>query len=149
MMSNPLTKTFLIALAVIFLMPAICWAQDDVMHGAKMKVTSVVNGQEIQGVLENGQEVTVRIMGIDCPTGKAGKKALKIAKRLMKGKTVTLESTNEHFPLLLDNRNRLVAYVQLPNGEDLASSILEKGSCTGEMWSMNHPRQTEYATLSK
>ena len=147
--TSQLEHRILTAVIVVLgvLVPMTAVADDDVMDGTKVKIVKVVNGHELEGKLDSGQTVTVRVMGIDCPDGKPGKSAVKAAKSLLK-KTVTLESTHTSFPLLQDNRGRLVAYVRTADGKDMAAAMLEKGQCTGAMWKVSHPRQIEYAQLS-
>jgi len=123
-------------------------AQDlNVFDGTEMEITKVVNGHEVEGQLEDGTNVTVRVMGIDCHSGSEGKKARRQASKLLKKKKVTLEGTRAAFPLALDNHGRVVAYVRVDQ-TDFSASMLEAGQCTTATWNIPHPRRTEYASLS-
>ena len=146
MKSSVFTLTILTALTFSFGSTAV--AQDlNVFDGTQLDVTKVVNGHEVKGQLEDGTEVTVRVMGIDCHSGSQGKKARAQARKLLQMKQVTLEGTRPAFPLALDNHGRVVAYVRVEN-TDFSASMLEAGQCTTATWSLPHPRKSKYASLS-
>lgn len=119
----------------------------DVQDGAEMTVTKVVNGHELQGKLEDGTRVTVRVIGLDCPDKTLGKAATNQAQKLLGKKKVTLESSQSMFPLAQDNYGRVVGYVRLSDGGDFAEQLLGAGQCTASTWNLPHPRKTTYASL--
>lgn len=143
-----------LSIALIFMFFAMTFttqaaAQDlNVFDGTEFKVTKVVNGHEVEGKLDDGTRVTVRVMGIDCQSGSQGKSAQRQASKLLKKKKVTLEGTRPAFPLALDNHGRVVAYVRVDDS-DFSASMLEAGECTTATWNLPHPRGSEYASLSK
>jgi micrococcal nuclease len=85
-----------------------------------VRVTHVVDGDTIDVRMPNGDEETVRYIGIDTPeTVKpdtpvqcGGPKAHEVNERLVGGRTVTLRFDEEH----RDVYGRLLAYVSLPGG---------------------------------
>jgi micrococcal nuclease len=84
------------------------------------KVTHVVDGDTIDVELPDGEEDTVRYIGIDTPeTVKpdapvecGGPKAHHVNERLVGGRTVTLRFDRE----VRDDYDRLLAYVYVPGG---------------------------------
>jgi micrococcal nuclease len=84
----------------------------------RARVTHVVDGDTIDVELPNGDDETVRYIGIDTPeTVKpdtpvqcGGPRAHEVNERLVRGRTVTLRFDEEH----RDVYGRLLAYVYLP-----------------------------------
>lgn len=142
-------KLLLIFIYFLMTTPAFAQKTKDVHadDGAQLRVTKIINGHEIQGKLDDGTRVWVRVVGMDCPDGKLGRPATKRASKLLTGKKVILESTQPMFPIAQDNHGRLVAYVRLGSGEDFAEETLRDGQCTAASWAMPHPRKTIYAGL--
>jgi endonuclease YncB( thermonuclease family) len=75
------------------------------------KVTHITDGDSLR-VLHDGQELTIRLEGIDCPElGQAfGTKAKQAASKLAHGKAVTIQPTGK------DKYGRTLANIILPDG---------------------------------
>ena len=115
---------------------------------AKCVVVRVYDGDTFKCRLDNGEEVKVRLIGIDTPESRRNKKAYRDARRegrsveeivrlgkmasaftkklLPKGSVVYLEADVQ----IHDRYGRLLAYVYLPDGRMLNEVLLEEGYAT-------------------
>jgi len=112
------------------------------------KVVKVYDGDTFRCRLESGEEVKVRLIGIDTPesrrnrkayrdaerSGKSveeiirlGKKASEFTKRLIPPGTIVYLETDVQ---LHDRYGRLLAYVYLPDGRMLNEVLVEEGYAT-------------------
>lgn len=132
--------TLFITLAV-FLTPMTAWANDELQDGTELRIERV-NKHEITGKV-NGKRVKIRLMGVDCHTKKSTKKIRKVA-----GKTVVLRSDKSFLPILKDNQDRYVAYVETKKGEDVGHALVKSGLCTGADWALSHPKKQLYASAN-
>lgn len=114
----------------------------------KCKVVKVYDGDTFECVLPSGEEVKVRLIGVDTPESsvnrkaqrdsersgrslqeivKLGKKASEFTKRLIPPGTVVYLETDVQ---LHDKYGRLLAYVYLPDGRMLNEVLVEEGYAT-------------------
>ena len=125
---------------LILLAPASLFAQDELNDGAELKVQRV-SQHELKGTV-NGQKVTVRLMGLNCNT----KKSSNAVKKIIGGKNVILRSDKSFLPIVKDQHDRYVAYVETVQGEDLGHALVKSGACTVAGWKISHPKQQLYAS---
>ncbi len=98
---------------------------------ASVQVVRVIDGDTIQVCCVFGDRVTVRYVGIDTPethhpmkgVERAGKEASEANRKLVDGKTVTLEFDVQE----QDRYGRLLAYVYLEEGTFVNAWLVEKG----------------------
>jgi micrococcal nuclease len=129
------------------------------------KVTYITDADTVK-VSRDGQQTTVRVLGIDCPESKyndkcrrdgrqgrpgcaqqvpRGKKANKRARELLEGATVTLEC---------DGRckdgyyGRALRYIRLADGRDYGLVMVKAGLCEDYGWKYPHPRGGEYRSAN-
>ncbi|MBP7124865.1 thermonuclease family protein [Myxococcota bacterium] len=124
-----------------------------------VRVVSVADGDTITVRGPEGKE-KVRVLGIDCPEsshnakcerdGRQGRhgcdwqvprgvEAKRVARRLLEGRTVTLEG-----PFSRDPYGRLLAYVRLADGTDYGERMVREGHCEDFGWKYPHPRSNRY-----
>ena len=94
------------------------------LHGT---VTRVLDGDTLEVRLDSGRRDRVRLIGIDTPERSDcfGPEAVRAARALALGKHVLLrgDSTQD----ARDRYGRLLAYVWLPGGRDLAFQLIARG----------------------
>ena len=135
----------LIALSLPYLtLPLYAKSKDKVQDEVMAIVTKVVDGDTLK-IKHNGQEESVRLIGIDTPESKANKKAKKDAERSKAdvgsitslGKeaakyTATLVKPGDEVKIEFDIRprdqyGRLLGYVYLSSGKMLNEEIIKAG----------------------
>jgi micrococcal nuclease len=125
------------------------------------QVTHITDADTIK-VSRDGQETTVRVLGIDCPESKPnskcrrdgrkgrpgcaeqvprGKAATKRARELLEGATVTLECDGECKPGVY---GRALRYIRLSDGRDYGLVMVKAGLCEDYGWKYPHPRMKSY-----
>lgn len=103
-----------------------------VLPSQLMTVTRVVDGDTIK-VAKNGQEETVRLLGIDTPESVAprkpvecfGKESSLYLTKLVQGKRVSLEQDSSQSSY--DRYGRLLAYVFLEDGTNINKTLIHEG----------------------
>ena len=129
----------------------------DALPKGPVTVTRVVDGDTLH-VKADGDDVTIRVRGIDCPESrkvkkcgnfrpglickdeiKLGKAAAVEARKLLNGATVTIEEDAGK-----DVFRRHLAYVRLSDGRDFGLTMIEFGLCRDFGWKYPHPRMAEY-----
>lgn len=125
-------------------------------------VSRVVDGDTIH-VDDGRDDITIRVLGIDCPEphrnatcrkhGAAqceteiplGRAATKRARELLRpGDTVSIEGGEK-----VDRYGRTLAYVRLPDGRDYGLLMLREGICSDYSAKYPHPRQAEYRAAER
>ncbi len=150
--------SYLLVLLVLYVFYQLIGEQFRELSGSKVaeasekrvpcKVVKVYDGDTFKCRLENGEEVKVRLIGIDTPesrrnrkayrdaerSGKSveeivrlGKMASEFTKRLIPPGTVVYLETDVQ---LHDRYGRLLAYVYLPDGRMLNEVLVEEGYAT-------------------
>src|SRR4051812_22112700 len=123
-----------------------------------VKVERVVDGDTFHVVTPDGDDVTIRVLGIDCPESrrvkkcgsyrprlscedeiKIGKAATVAARKLLNGARVALEGNKKK-----DVFGRTLSYVRLPDGRDFGLVMIEGGYCRDWSDKYPHPRMREY-----
>lgn len=136
-------------------------------EGQRAYVDKVVDGDtlEVRLVDGDGTRVKVRMLGIDCPESHKnskcrrqgrnggptcaeqiprGLKAAKYAAKLVKQKVVRLESGEEDGEFKRGGYGRVLAYIRMKDGRDLAKVLIEKGMCRNYGYKYPHPRNEAY-----
>ncbi len=120
-------RVFLLA-TLLALLPAPVASQGD---SATVQVVRVIDGDTIQVCCVFGDREKVRYIGVDTPeihhpmigVERAGKEASEANRKLVDGKTVSLEFDVEQ----RDRYGRLLAYVFLEDGTFVNASLVENG----------------------
>lgn len=143
-----------------FIIPAIaavCISQDSQIAHVKR----IIDADTI--VVHTGQdEVTVRLIGIDCPESRPnskckrdgkqgwrgcdwqvprGKRAKKRAEKLLEAESVTLECDEK---CEAGAYGRQLRYVRLPGGRDYGIELVKEGLCQDFSFKYPHPREESY-----
>lgn len=115
-------------------------------------VSFVIDGDTFV-VVQNGREITVRVLGIDTPETKNspsgaecfGDKASVRARQLLKGVTVELQTdeTQSEF----DTYGRLLAYVEVNSEFDLGAKLITEGFAKEYTYRRAYKKQREYRDL--
>ena len=103
--------------------------------GTKHKVSQVVDGDTVKIETESGP-VTVRIIGIDTPetvhpfkpVELGGQDASNKAKELLEGQIVTIHYDPDPKHGKWDSYERLLVYLDLPDGRDFGLVMIQEGS---------------------
>ncbi|MBP9827557.1 thermonuclease family protein [Patescibacteria group bacterium] len=112
-------------------------------------VVRVVDGDTVVVDLD-GEEVTVRIIGINTPETVDprkpvecfGREASERAKELMTGNTIELTSDASQGDV--DNYGRLLRYITLPDGSDFGARMISEGLAYEYTYKKPYDRQGEY-----
>lgn len=126
-------------------------AKASVDASGEVQVSRVVDGDTVK-VLINGQEETVRVIGIDTPETVDprktvqcfGKEASAKMKSLVEGKNVELQKNPAEER---DKYDRLLRYIEL-NGQDIGAQMIRDGYAFSYK-SFPHPRLEEYNQLER
>ena len=130
-----------LTIVILLLTATPAFANGDLELTDKTTVKVIKVEKETLIASHNGNEIRVRLLGLQC----AGK-ATRLSTKLVKGKNVTLRSDKSFLPILMDNHNRYVAYVELENGSDLGTKLVKSGACDGGSWKTAHPKKQLYAS---
>jgi micrococcal nuclease len=163
-----------VSLAVLVVASALCALgakkAPTVYDGTRGRVLSVADGDTFTLAVGGDDKVTVRLRGVDCPESKEndkcardgaqgrlgcaeqvplGKRATKVARTVLAGQTVTLESGSDSVQIDGDMYGRVLAYIRLDDGRDLGQILLEQGLCEDFSFKYPHPRQVLYKSVAK
>lgn len=114
-----------------------CEIDDEVIKG---KVVRVADGDTITLLLDNNNQLKIRLYGIDCP--ETSQDFYRVAKEFTT--SMCIHKTVSVDVIEVDQYGRSVAIVTLPNGEILNEELLKAGLA----WHYKHYDQSEkYARL--
>jgi len=160
-------KDFVMRAVLIFLALSMCvlaaTQESGQGHSHLAYVKKVTDGDTIVISDSSGDNIPVRIIGIDCPESRKnakcardakkgkkdcaaqipmGKVATDTAKELLLNKPIILRCEQEECKK--DRYGRRLHYIQLPGNIDFGLSMVEKGLCEEVSSDYPHPRQSEY-----
>jgi len=141
----------------------------DQQDGQRAYVERVSDGDTLKvRLLDSGQRVKIRILGIDCPESRRnqkcerdgqegrkgcdwqiprGKKATRQARAWLKRQTVVLECGKR---CKKDRYGRLLRYVRIEsNGKDFGLEMIRTGHCFDFGWKYPHARKQAYLRVSQ
>ena len=130
-------------------------------------VTKIADGDTFTGCImpDLAGSVRVRVLGIDCPEshenakckreGKSGglscaeqipkgRAATAVAREMILGNTVVLESPKANGEFERDTFGRILAYVRTSKNDDFGKRMIKEGLCDNYDWKYPHPRGVEY-----
>ncbi len=131
-------------------------------HSHFAYVKKVTDGDTVVIRDSSGDNISVRIIGIDCPEARKnakcardakkggkdcatqaplGKIATDVAKELLLNKQVILHCDME---CMKDHYGRRLHYIQLPGNVDYGLAMVDRGLCQEVSNDYPHPRQSEY-----
>lgn len=142
-----------------------------ILESQRAKVIRVADGDTFTACLVGPQKgrVKIRVLGIDCPESHInakckreeknggqsckeqipkGKKATLIAKNLLLGKTIQLESAKGDGSFERGYFGRLLSYVRMTDGRDFGLTMVSQGGCEDFGWKYPHPRSGKYQAAS-
>ena len=101
----------------LLLCPSFCWA----WSGTVIRIT---DGDTLVVQTTEGQQIRIRLYGIDCPEGRQpyGREATETTRALALGRQVEIEEMGN------DRYRRTVAIVHLPDGTTLQERLLMEGA---------------------
>lgn len=144
----------------------------ELTHKQKVYVERVVDGDTFVARLGRKREhqVKIRVLGIDTPESRKGKKVLEDAKRagssveqqlslgrqakaravaLLESHHVVLEGPKGNKPIKRDVYGRFLAYVRLKDRKDYGLVLIEEGLAEDFGWKYPHPRKAAYQKAQK
>lgn len=131
----------LVALCTMAMTPACALAEF-----YKAKVVSVIDGDSMKIVKENGTKQTIILYGVDCPElgQDFGAEAKKFTDDCCYGKSVTIEERGK------DRHQRVVADVSLSDGSNLGHELVRRGlAWWSDKFAKNDAQLKQYHTAAK
>ena len=113
---------------------------------AAYPVLSVADGDTLH-VAVDGQDKTVRVIGIDAPETVEcwGSDATSAATAMLTG--VSVQLITDPTQADKDQYDRLLRYVQLPDGTDLGSTMISEGNAYEYTYDVPYEKQASYQSL--
>lgn len=117
---------------------------DDIPNDTRGEVEKIESGEVLVVKLADGSKrVKVRVIGIECE----GSRSKSAAAQLVGRTEIVLKSDKSFLPILQDQNDRYVAYVEMKDGRDFGMEMLRSGQCSTHGWNIPHPKKASYASV--